>query len=164
MPPVVAAAAIGGAAALGGSYLQSRAANKATTAQQKANDAALAHAQQQEAQRRADYDRAYQDWLNNRQQLLARYGLSAGQPVGSRGNTGITGGAGGPGPMRASNPGQVYVIPFPGQQQPSLTNAPRRVAENSGRPGSLADVMANRQAQALRASDWNDWRMYGLPS
>lgn len=179
MPPVVAAAAIGGAAALGGSYLQSRASNKATKAQQQANDKALQHAQQQEALRRADYERAYAQWQAGRNQLLQRYGLpiqQAQQPYGQPPQTPIPGSAVPRGqPPQAPRGGNVPIgyHPFPviPGQGSGVISVAAPISQRTQRPGtgmaaagSLADVMAQREARAAQMANWDDWRMYGLPT
>lgn len=138
MPPVVVAAGITAAGALGGAALASRSANKASEASTKANDAALAYAKEQEAQRRADYERAYAEWQAGRQALLSRYGISV--PSSSAPRIGApTGGV-------------------PGM------NAPAASAPLIPRGQNLAAVGAAPTAQGEPYERWNDWRSYGLPS
>jgi hypothetical protein len=70
------APAIGAAGSIGGAVLGGKAQNKATEAQAKSNAAALDFSKQQEAARRAEYDKAFGIWSQGRDQLLSRYGLS----------------------------------------------------------------------------------------
>ena len=68
-------AAISGAASLGGAAMGGKAANKAAKLQSQSTDKALAFQREQEASRKANYDKAYNMWLTSRNQLLERYGL-----------------------------------------------------------------------------------------
>ena len=75
-------ALIGAGASLGGAAMGGKAANKAAKAQAASTDKALAFSREQEASRKANYDKAYNMWLSSRNQLLERYGLpTQGMPA-----------------------------------------------------------------------------------
>jgi hypothetical protein len=87
MPPVVVAAGIAAAGSVAAGAMGSRASNKATTASAKANSDALAFQREQEAGRRAEFDKAqgryeqqWNAWNANRNALLQRYGVDIGSP------------------------------------------------------------------------------------
>jgi len=132
-----------------GAKKEADAAKEATKASAAGNDAALQFAKEQEAQRRADYERAMNDYYANRSVLAQRYGIAL--------------------PARA--PAQPYGATSPAAAAPSFAASNPgmfgdRVAayRASLQGGTLADVAANRQVQADQMSNWNDWRSYGLPS
>lgn len=152
MPPVVVAAGITAAGALGGAALASRSTNKATSAQQKANEASLAYTREKDAQTRADtmyreglWQKQYNDWNNARNQLLQRYGFE--------GSFAPLSGYGTPTPMGS---GQM-----PGNQAGAVPRAGMR------RPSPYADLIPERAedspgTQEIMAGDPTDWRRYGL--
>ena len=75
-------ALIGAGASLGGAAMGGKAANKAAKLQSQSTDKALAFSREQEAARKANYDKAYNMWLSSRNQLLERYGLpTQGMPA-----------------------------------------------------------------------------------
>lgn len=123
MPPVVVAAGIAGAATLGGAALASRASNKATSAQKDSNDAALAFTREQEAYKRAQYEKAmaaYEQQYNaaqaRRDALLASYGFS----VPSGGSLSLGGAR--PGPTAP-----VGAMGAPAAAPPSMVASPYQV-------------------------------------
>lgn len=79
MPPAIIPAAIAGGSAVVGGILGNRAQNKATEAQQRASDAALAYQREQAQREEAWKQRAYDQWLAGRQALLQRFGISLPQ-------------------------------------------------------------------------------------
>jgi hypothetical protein len=70
------------AGSLGGAALGGKAAKQAAKYQMQATDKALNFQREQEAARKANYEKAYAMWLNSRNQLLQRYGLpTQGMPA-----------------------------------------------------------------------------------
>lgn len=153
MPQAVLLAAIPAAAAVGGAIVQSRATNKATQASTKSNDAALAYAKEQEAIRRADYERALAEWQAGRQALLSRYGVS----------------------VPAYSAPRPPTLAAPSSGAPSIAALPAAAREGTRtffsdgssplipRGQNLAGAVA-ANAASVQPERWNDWRSYGLPS
>ena len=124
-------AIIGGATALGGAALGGKAANKAAKAQAASTDKALAFSREQEAARKANYDKAYSMWLSSRNQLLQRYGLPT------------MGEAPMAGPQMTSS----------GAPIPSASvGLPARPAMNATNLGEL--IQAQPQAEPMPGVDW----------
>jgi hypothetical protein len=72
--------------AVAGGYMQSKAANKATEASERASQQALAYEREKEARRRQEYDRAsaqalqqWNAWNQNRMEALRYYGYNMPQ-------------------------------------------------------------------------------------
>ena len=123
-------AIIGGATALGGAALGGKAANKAAKAQAASTDKALAFSREQEAARKANYDKAYSMWLSSRNQLLERYGLPT-QGMPQMGGPQMTGGS-----------------PIPS----ASVGLPARPAMNATNLGEL--IQAQPQAEPMPGVDW----------
>lgn len=82
------ALAAAAAATAGGTALSARSANKATSAQANANNAALAYEREKDAARKTEYDagvKRYQaqldDYNRRRDAILAKYGVNLGGPA-----------------------------------------------------------------------------------
>ena len=75
MPPVVIGAGIAAASALASAKMASNAQKNASQSQTEATDKALAFQREQEATRKANFDRAYSMWDASRRALLQRYGI-----------------------------------------------------------------------------------------
>lgn len=139
----VAGPAIGAAGGIVGGILGSRAQNKATEAQERANQQALAFSREQEATRKANYDRAYGMWDASRQELMRRYGITL--PA----STAPTLTA--PGAAQASPAGTLgAAVRRPPAQMPTGQTL-----------GQIAQVQAPPEEPQ---GEWNDWRRYGLRS
>lgn len=153
MPQAVVLAAlpavVGAGAAIYGAKKQADASKEAVKAQTASSDEALRYAKEQEALRRADYERAYAEWQAGRNALLNRYGVSvpsvprAAPPSSAPGavpRTGEAPAAGGPFNLRA-NPNLAAVM----------------AARNATNP--TAD-----SPRLMEPTEWNDWNRYGLRS
>lgn len=141
------------AAAVTGAVLQSRATNKATKASTESNDAALAYAKEQEAIRRADYERALAEWQAGRQALLSRYGVSVPAYSAPR-----------PPTLAAPSSGAPSVAALPAAAREGV----RTFFSDGSSPliprgQNLAGAVA-ADAASVQPERWNDWRSYGLPS
>lgn len=149
MPPVVVAAGITAAGALAGSALASRATNKATSTQAKANEDTLAYTKEKEAQTRADamyreglWQKQYNDWNNQRNALLQRYGFSGSfSPLSGYGQT----------PMGSAGGGQA--VPRAAAGRPAPSQSPY---------ADMVPVAPEENADGYTNTAWNDWRRYGL--
>lgn len=157
-----------GLSAAGAGYAakkQSDAAKDATRAQTSANDAALAYAKEQDAQRRADYERAYAEWQAGRQALLQRYGVSVPEVSGPR----LAPSLAGPPTAAAPGGGPLNIRGNFIQNSPHLAALIASPQAPEGAPliprgQNLAAVGAAPTAQGEPYERWNDWRSYGLPS
>lgn len=134
---------ITGPATIVSGIMQSRSQNKATEAQERANQAALAFSREQEAaaqgrygQSKAQYDQQVADWYAARNALLGRYGVD------------ISLGKGGMPAMGAVPPAQA-----PGA-------APRGAMARL--PGKLQGATLGEIATSEPARDWADWSRYNL--
>ena len=116
-----AAFLIPAAASLAGSAISAISGGKATKAQTKANDQALAYQRQQDTMSRADWNKAMQAWEANRNQLLQRYGI----------------------PIQQAQAQPQRVAQVPGQPMPSGPGqpAPAQYEQLRGVPGNLEDLM-----------------------
>ena len=123
-------AAISGAASLGGAAMGGKAANKAAKLQSQSTDKALAFSREQEAARKANYDKAYNMWLSSRNQLLERYGLPT-QGMPAMAGPQMTGGS-----------------PIPS----ASVGLPARPALNATNLGEL--IQAQPQAEPMPGVDW----------
>ena len=148
----MAAALAVAAGTIAAGYLSSRAQNKATKAASQSNTAALDFTKAQEADRRAEYDKAtqayqrqWEAWNGQRMALLQRYGvdvsgmqapqLPGGQPQGSG--------------------------------RPSLMGDGRtdpRSANIYGTAALQGQTVADILGRGAEPSNWNDWKQYGLPA
>lgn len=128
-----------------GAQKASQASKEATKAQTASSDEALRYAREQEAIRRADYERALAEWQAGRNTLLQRYGVSVPELSTPRAPLTTT---------PASQPGAV----------------PRATVGNSNllrTAPTLAALMSQGERQASPYdpyNKWNDWESYGLPS
>lgn len=136
MPPAVAAAAIGAGAGIGGALISSHSQGKASDAQARATADTLAFERDKETRKRQEYDQAMQEyrqryaqWEQQRNGLLARYGVHpGGRPslasFGQRPTQSPTTGQApmfGPQGMGAQNmggPSRLSLADFSGQRQP----------------------------------------------
>jgi hypothetical protein len=150
MPPVVIAAGIAAAGTVGGAYLASRSSNKATDASSKANAEALAYTKEQEAGRRAEYEKAtqayqrqWEAWNAQRMALLQRYGVDVSGMQAPQ--TSLT------------MPPNAQSLMGGGRIDPRTANAVG-VAAQGGQ--TVADILG----RGADPSQWNDWKQYGLPS
>ena len=151
MPPVVIAAGITAAGALAGGALASRASNKATDASSKANAEALAYTKEQEAARRAEYDRAteayqrqWEAWNAQRMALLERYGVDVSRMQ-----------APAPAPQGYAASPTAGFVGSPGMN-PRTANAAGAAAQGGQ---TVADIL---QRGGPESGQWNDWKQYGL--
>ena len=144
-------AGIGAAGSLGGGIMGSKAQNKATEAQAKSNAAALDFQKQQEAARRAEYDKAYGMWNASRQALMSRYGLdvpgASAEPAASAPMTGAPAG------MAAHPMPQVGAYGLPQQQGGGtvadlLSAVQGRGGPQMGASPDLGAVFSNRYGLA----------------
>ena len=124
-------ALIGAGASLGGAALGGKAANKAAKLQSQSTDKALAFSREQEAARKANYDKAYSMWLSSRNQLLQRYGLPT------------MGEAPMAGPQMTSSGAPI---------QSASVGLPARPAMNATNLGEL--IQAQPQAEPMPGVDW----------
>lgn len=141
-PPTDYAPVIGqgiqAAGQLFGAYMASRGQNKATQASSQATAAALQFQREQEARRKAEYDKAMQAyeakwnaWNATRTALLQRYGVDVGSAS----------------PTMAA----------PGSNVMGVTSGGSSVAPFAG--ASLGDIITQGAAPQ---SAWNEWSEYGL--
>lgn len=136
-------AIIGAGGNIVGGILQSRATNKATEASERANREALAFSREQEATRKANYDRAYGIWDASRQELMRRYGIT----------------------LPAST---APTLTAPGAAQPAsagtLGAAVRRPPAQMPTGQTLGQIAQVQAPPEEPQGEWNDWRRYGLRS
>jgi len=160
MPPAVIAAGIGAAGVLGGSIISSRSSNKATQASADANKQALDYTKEQDAARRAEYDKAmtayqaqWEAWNAQRMGLLQRYGVNV---------TGMSPQQ--PQQQPQQGPGSLVNIPAPanimtagagGAINPQAASAIQRAALQGK---TVADLMQ----QGSQPQNWDDWSRLGL--
>lgn len=159
MNPIVGGAIVSGVGSIAGGALSGKAAKEAAKMQLQSNREALAFSREQEATRKANYDRAYGIWDASRQELMRRYGIA----------------------LPAST---APTMAAPGAAQPTLTrdavrdfrassspaefiHGARRLAGGAGleamQPAgrSLGQIA---QPPPEPQGEWNDWRRYGLRS
>lgn len=147
----VVPAAITAGAGLVSSIIGSKASSNATKAQSTANAAALDYTKQKDAQTRADYERAYNEYLNDRAnweqgraQLFERYGLQA--PSYSRPQIPTAAPGGAPG-----------MVPRNAAYSPLAIDRVQRAALSGKTISDLLDTDAQGRKLA-----WNDWAKYNL--
>lgn len=147
MDPIVGGAIVSGVGSIAGGALSGKAAKEAAKMQLQSNREALAFSREQEATRKANYDRAYAIWDASRQELMRRYGIT--MPASSAPTLTASGApSGGSGAM----PGGSGVV---------STNRPP--ANTGGVPsGGGATLRDIAQPTARPAGSWNDWNRYGL--
>ena len=152
-----AAAVVPAAITAGGSLISSiigsKASSNATKAQSTANAAALDYTKQKDAQTRADYERAYNEyladranWEQGRAELFQRYGLQA--PNYSA-----------PQPMQTSplSAGPGGAVPRNAQYSPLAVDRLQRAALS----GSTISDLLDKDVQGRKLA-WNDWAKYNL--
>ena len=129
-------------------YLASRATNKATKAASAGTTAALDYTKQQEATRRADYDKAtelwkaqWNAWNDQRMAYLQRLGVDVS-------------GMQAP-PMQS--PTAAPSLMGGGRVDPRTANAVGAAAQGGQ---TVADILG----RGAQPSNWNDWKQYGLPA
>jgi len=157
MPPAVAVAGVTAAGALGSAVLQNKSSKRATQAQERANAAALGFERERYGQENTyrqqaldDYTRRWNAWDAGRRAIFKQYGIDL-LPSGGALTPGGTpmppaGGGGGGAPAMGGGP-------------------PMTLGLLAGRPDTLGGLTGAEDETALvpdDATDWNDWRKYGL--
>jgi hypothetical protein len=127
-------------------YLAKKGSDKATDASSKANAEALAYTKQQEATRRAEYDKAmelykaqYEAWNGQRMAYLQRLGVDV---------SGIQAP-----PMQS--PTAAPPLTGGGRVDPRTANAVGAATQGGQ---TVADILG----RGARPNQWNDWEQYGL--
>lgn len=145
--PITAGIEAGGNVA--GAAIGSIGGKKAAQAQERSNKAALDYTKQKDTQTRADamyreglWQNQYNDWNNQRNALLQRYGFSGSfSPLSGYGQT----------PMGSAGGGQA--VPRAAAGRPAPSQSPY---------ADMVPVAPEENADGYTNTAWNDWRRYGL--
>lgn len=143
--PVTSGIEAGGQVA--GAAIGSYGGKKAAQAQERSNKAALDYTKQKDAQTRADamyreglWQTQYNDWNNQRNALLERYGFGGSfAPLSGYGAT----------PMGSATASRGQAVPRAAQGRPSPY-------------GDMVPTAPEENADGYANTAWNDWRRYGL--
>jgi len=139
----IAGPIIQGVFGIGGAAVGAHSQNKANDASLQANREAIAFQREQEATRKAEYEKSLAIYDQNRRALLSRYGIDIASFAA---------------PAAGATTGTMAGPAAGGAAAPATLSARGPVAP--GRPGNLRDIIAAGSPEDVQG--WSDWKRYGL--